>query len=345
MRIDQLTFSRFIAAIAVVIYHYGLGVYPFNTTALTSLFAQGNIAVSYFFLLSGFIMIIAYHKYDKIMPFAYWKNRFARIYPVYFLALILLLFFKLRYHNTAEFNELLLNLFMIQSWIPGKALSFNYPAWSIAVEFFFYALFPFLFNKIYKNISYKKLVIPFLVIFIISQLLFHWGIYSSFYKGYPSKSHELLFYFPPMHLAEFLIGNLTGLFFVKRLSSSYKNYDLALLLLTCALPIVLFYNAFFNFHNGLLAVLFIPFIVCTAMNNGVISKISKYKPLLFLGEISYGIYILQNPIFAWTKAILKDNNITNESINFYIPLLVLILIAGLSYLFIEAPLRKLIKRI
>lgn len=345
MRLDQLTFSRFIAAIAVVIYHFGLEVYPFNLKELYPFFKQGNIAVSYFFLLSGFIMIIAYHQYKKVAFLAYIKNRFARIYPVYFLALLILLLFKLRYHNDGEFGDFFLNLVMIQSWFPGKALSFNFPAWSLGVEFFFYALFPLLFNRYYAQFSLKKLCFMVIPFFIMSQLLFHWGMYSNWYHGYPSKSHELLFYFPPMHLSEFLIGNLAGLFFVKRWSTAKKNYDFLILSFVCLLPAILYYNIYFEFHNGLLALVFIPLIVCISMNEGILSKISAYKPLIFLGEISYGIYILQSPIFAWTKAILKDYNINNETTKFYISLLILVVIAALSYQFIEAPLRKIIKKI
>lgn len=345
MRLDQLTFSRFIAAMAVVIYHYGLEVYPFNSGPLQFFFSQGNIAVSYFFILSGFIMVIAYHHYKKIAFLTYLKKRFARIYPVYFLALILLLAFKIYYHKNSELGNLFLNIIMIQSWIPGKALSFNYPAWSLAVEFFFYALFPFLFNTFYSRISIKKLVLPILSLFIISQLVFHWGIYSAYYKGYPSKFHEFLFYFPPMHLAEFLVGNLAGLYFIQKRSNKERNYDVILLVLLCLIPLMVFYNPDLNFHNGLLAILFIPIILLISANNGFISTICKYKPLIFLGEISYGIYILQNPIFAWTKALLKDYQITNETTKFYIATLVLILIASLSFIFIETPLRKILKKI
>ncbi|MBO0592581.1 acyltransferase [Cellulophaga sp. E16_2] len=345
MRLDQLTFSRFIAAIAVVIYHYGLEVYPFNLTPIQHLFQQGNIAVSYFFMLSGFIMIIAYHHYKEIDFLAYIKKRFARIYPVYFLALIFVLAFKIYYHKESELGNLFLNLTMLQSWIPGKALSFNYPAWSLAVEFFFYALFPYVFNTYYSKISFKKLIIPIVSIFSISQLLFHWGIYSEYYEGYPSKFHDFLFYFPPMHLAEFLIGNLAGLYFIKVFLNKRKNYDLVIMLLLCLVPLAIYYNSTLNFHNGLLAILFIPLILLISANTGFITTFSKYKPLVFLGEISYGIYILQSPIFAWTKAFLKDNQITNETSKFYIATLVLILCSALCFIYIETPLRKILKKI
>src|SRR6266481_3833483 len=91
MKIEQITFTRFLAAIAIVIFHFGRGIFPFNSEMISFLFAKAGVGVSYFFILSGFVMIIAYGKKSKISPLAYYKNRFARIYPVYLIAILLLL--------------------------------------------------------------------------------------------------------------------------------------------------------------------------------------------------------------------------------------------------------------
>jgi hypothetical protein len=66
MRIEQLTFTRFIAAVAVVIFHFGREVFPFQHPILQPLVLSANIGVSYFFILSGFVMIIAYNKQPNI---------------------------------------------------------------------------------------------------------------------------------------------------------------------------------------------------------------------------------------------------------------------------------------
>ena len=95
MQLDQITFTRFIAALTVVFFHYGQNVFPANIPFLFENVTAGPIAVGYFYVLSGFIMAIAYFHTDKnkrrdFNKTKYWVARFARIYPVYLVALLLI---------------------------------------------------------------------------------------------------------------------------------------------------------------------------------------------------------------------------------------------------------------
>lgn len=155
MRVEQLTFTRFLAAISIVVFHYGGNIFPFNIKFIHLLFKQANMGVSYFFILSGFVMVIAYKDKVKIEYGDYIKRRFARIYPVYGLAILILLAYWLALKKPIDYKGLFLNLTLLQSWIPGYALSFNGTGWSLAVEMFFYFTFPFLFNYIYRSSSVR----------------------------------------------------------------------------------------------------------------------------------------------------------------------------------------------
>ncbi len=345
MRINQLTFTRFLAAISIVIYHQGKKVFPFNNKLISFLFDQANIGVSYFFILSGFVMIIAYGAQSKVNAASYFKSRFARIYPVYLLAIIILLFYQMLANGSIDFSGMILSLFVIQAWMPGHALCFNSPGWSLVAEFFFYSIFPFLFNFIYTKRKLKTLVIPICSFWLISQIVFNWLVSSSFYQGFPSKSHDLLFYFPLMHLNEFLIGNLAGLFFRTKLSGKNKNYDWHLIFLISLFITALKYSIGLNFHNGTLAILFVPMILLISLNNGKFTKIFNTKCFIFLGEISYGIYILQKPVFFWCFELYKYLPIDSPAMKFYIGVVLLILTSGISYLVVEKPLRKWIQNL
>jgi peptidoglycan/LPS O-acetylase OafA/YrhL len=343
MRSEQLTFTRFFAAISIVIFHFGKNISPFNDGTIKVLFSQAHIGVSYFFLLSGFIMILAYKEKGKIEFIDYIKRRFARIYPVYGLAILLLIVHQLIASHSLNYQGIFLNLALVQSWVPGLALSHNFPGWSISVEMFFYVLFPFLLNKFYNKYSFFTLITPIILFFAVSQIILHVLAKSSFYDGYPSKSHDLLYYFPLMHFNEFLIGNLAGLFFLKGVK--VRNYDFHVIAIILSVGILLSLKLNVDFHNGMLAIAFVPLIILVSANNGNLTRLMNHQIFIFLGEISFGMYILQAPVFLLvSRFIRKIIHVSNPTIIFYASLSVLIIFASISYKYFETPLRELINR-
>lgn len=343
MRIEQLTFTRFIAAIAIVVFHFGRDSKLFSNDYVSFVFNSANVGVSYFFVLSGFVMVIAYHN-KTVSFFSYLKNRFARIYPVYILAILLLMISKSSISINKE--DLFLNVTMLQSWFSGKATTINYPGWSLSVELFFYITFPFLLNFVYNKKSLKSITIVIIVFWILSQLLFHAVIYEVLIL--PIYSVSDIFYHPIMHFNEFLIGNLAGLYFIKRNNLNNKNYLLQIVSLFLILLVFLKFKTGINFHNGLLAIVFAPIIFLLSSSNDIISRFMSKKSLVFLGEISYSIYILQVPIWVLVTdyrmekyfGFSKELDVTAS---FFVRLFILIVFSALCYLWLEKPLRKKIK--
>lgn len=350
MRLEQLTFIRFIAAIAVVIHHFGLKVFPFSTPILHELFKQGDLGVSFFFFLSGFVMIIAYQNKKKINALNYLKNRFARIYPVFFLAAILLFVNKiLSADGYMNFKGFLLHLSMLHAWIPGYQLSYNIASWTLSVELFFYIIFPILFNAFYskKHLDLKKTLTIIFGTWLVTQIILV-VLKPNFLFDFQGSSflyNEVLRLFPLMHLNQFLVGNIFGLLFLKYGVNAVKNYDFQIIALTVLLLIILLFNPGFNLFGGLILIVFAPLVYLMACNNGMLTKMGNYKALVFLGEISYGIYILQYPVhylcnYFFTKLGLDA---INEGFKFTVMLVVLILFSAFSYLYIEKPMRDKIK--
>jgi peptidoglycan/LPS O-acetylase OafA/YrhL len=247
-------------------------------------------------------------------------------------------------NRTIDYTGLGMNILVIQAWFPGKALTMNFPGWSLAVEFFFYAIYPFLFNYIYKKRDITSLVLPILLIWIISQYVLYVIVSSSFYQGYPSKSYEFAYYFPIMHLNQFLTGNLAGLFFHKYKKKA-GNYDIPLVVVFLLIVVALKYPLGLIFHNGLLGLLFIPFILLLSLNQGVISSLFRKKFFCYLGDISYSIYILQVPVYMWMDELFRYFRINDLVMQFYLSLVMLIILSALSFSFIDVPLREKIKRV
>ncbi|UKB84302.1 acyltransferase [Chryseobacterium sp. MEBOG06] len=339
MKISQITFTRFIAAMAIVISHFNKDLFLYKIDYISNLFLRANVGVSYFFILSGFIMIIAYHKKDKIDYFEFYKNRFARIYPLYIVGL--LLYFITR-SDLFDWYKLVLYSLGIQTWIPGEAMILNFPGWSISVEFLFYLLFPLLYNHFYSKKN-KTIWVVTIVLWLITQVFSNLYPISGVYEGPHTKSHEFLYYFPIWHLNEFLIGNLAGMFFVKNFKQ--KNYDVQVILIFLLILLSLMFVPLF-YHNGLMALLFVPAILLISGNNGKITKLFSMKPLEYLGEISYAVYITHIPVLYLLREFLKVQGYQfNSNIVFAIYVIVILITSALFYQCIEKPMRNLLRKI
>ncbi|AZA66834.1 acyltransferase [Chryseobacterium carnipullorum] len=146
-----------------------------------------------------------------------------------------------------------------------------------------------------------------------------------------------------MHVSEFLVGNLAGLFFVNNFKQ--KNYDIPVVLIFTAIMLALIFIPLF-YHNGLMALLFIPLIILISRNNGVVTQLFSLKPLEYLGEASYAVYITHIPILYILREFLKWQKYTLD-INsiFWIYLIFLILTSLLFYQFVEKPLRDYLKKL
>lgn len=340
MRIEQLTFTRFIAALGIVYFHFGHDTFFYKSKYSSHLLEQANVAVSYFFVLSGFVMAVAYN--NKTVSYgSYYASRFARIYPLFLFALLMFVAYQFIINIPVDFAEFLANFFVVQAWIPGYPLTLNFTGWSLSVEFFFYLTFPFFMNYVFKKFSFKNIFIGAVIFWIISQLIFSISL-EYFYSGFPSKSHDIIHFNPIMHLNEFLIG-IVGAYVYLRIKDRKHAYSwIGIVVCALAFYFLLKYKLpYINFHNGFLAVVFLPLIVFLALDKSLISKMLNLKPFVFLGEISYGIYILQVPVYLFSVFAFERLGIS-FSFNRYV--VVLILFSSFCYILIEKPLRDFINK-
>jgi peptidoglycan/LPS O-acetylase OafA/YrhL len=242
-------------------------------------------------------------------------------------------------------TAVILNIFMLQAWIPSMATAVNAQTWSISVECFFYLLFPFLLQSVYKKFQLRCIVFWGLLLWAITQICFNTLLRSNFYTGFLTNSYHFLYFFPLFHINEFILGNIAGLFFLRYIPKGKKNYDVVLLCMFAGLLFYLSKPERLSAHDGMLAIVFIPMILLLSWNTGKITKLFSMKFFVFLGEMSYAMYLLQNPVFSFSISILKRIGITDLTACFYIRLLLLLIASALCYAFFEKPARNWIRRL
>ena len=132
--------------------------FPFYNIAPLS-YDYGWIMVELFFMLSGFGMMLGYS--EKILKHEisfknYLFKRIAKLYPLFFLTLILVTILEFIYkikvgetfvYSNYDIYHFILNLLFIQDGILGTELSFNGPSWCISISFFLYILFYYIAYK------------------------------------------------------------------------------------------------------------------------------------------------------------------------------------------------------
>jgi peptidoglycan/LPS O-acetylase OafA/YrhL len=346
MRIEQLTFTRFIAAVGIVFFHFGKGISPFNSGILATIVNNANLGVGYFFVLSGLVMVVAYQNANKPVNTAnYYFKRLAKIYPMYLLSLLVMLVLA----GAINAGKLISEVFLVQSFFPDYTFAYNWPDWSLSVEVVFYLLFPIVYNHFYLKKSFRIISISVLAFWLASQLLiFAWPYSALLYSNIPFYA---LKFGPLFHLNEFFSGNLIGLLIIQlhEKNNPAKRKRLLfplLLILPVSAALVLTMKAYhlkpeINLHNGLLLLLYTPCILLLALSKGRFSKVLSSKSLVFAGEISYCIYILQLPVFTVAALFIKFQN---PALNFYSSLALLLVASALAYNFIEEPCRRLVKK-
>ena len=245
------------------------------------------MAVSFFFILSGFLLTLIYR--------AGWTTgsyrqfiiaRFARIYPVYLLALAIQAPF---YYPLAHIHKTIAVALMVQSWTvlpsdyPG---AWNFPAWTLSVEWFFYVVFPALLWLL-ARVRRKWLAIA--AILIVSIAMDGPQAAIGAHLTWFSRHIPL----PLLRLPEFALGMLVATIQPRQLLKS-RWWTATVILLTVLLLGL-------NVHRfvTLVVIAFAAMIWLLVYEESAVRRWLEVPSLVLLGSASYAIYILQDPIRNW----------------------------------------------
>ena len=351
--IDSL---RALAVLAVIIYHVDVNYLP-----------GGFLGVDLFFVLSGYLIssliIKEFRKTGTVNLYNFYIRRARRLLPaVYFMITVGLVVMVL-------FNEVLLRKSHLDA-IFGYIYSSNWwyifhkldyfdsfgaqspfkHLWSLAIEEQFYMIFPLLFllvngkkkskdgtYKLNKNFLYVVLGLI-LVSLIAHILLFDINNISRIYFGTDTRAFSLL------------VGVVGAILYpMERLHSKVTPqqnmiYSILSLVSIAGLITVMIYTSEYNtwlYKGGflLVAILGLIVIISSGKQHTLMSKLLSFKPIVFIGKISYSLYLWHFPVLVLTTPV---SEIGNPNIFFVILRIVLTFaVAIVSYVFVETPIRKL----
>jgi peptidoglycan/LPS O-acetylase OafA/YrhL len=366
-QLHALTGLRFVAALQVVVFHCTPWATWQTPPFVRNVAGSGYVAVSLFFVLSGFILTYAHEatgtpgkNVESLDRKRFYLSRFARIYPAYAFALALVAPFYFVHTFRIDGVATLIGqsvpvATLLQAWLPSAAMAWNPPGWSLSAEAFFYAVFPFVASVIVAARPRKAIVIG--VVCYALSFLFPLAYLRIAPDGPILLSHEsmafwlnVLRYNPLVRLPEFVLGIVVARFYLAaRETAPNRMVAPVASVLAVALVALVLVNAqrvpYPVLHNGLLAPVFAVLIVSLTAGRGPIAAFLATRPLVALGEASYSLYLLHVPLLIYWIKVTK--HLPAELPRAIGPTAFVVFAVGGSLLchrFVEVPMRERVLR-
>ena len=353
-RLPSLTGLRFPAALAVFAYHATLPIPALRVLADEGavgdgyrLFGQaGALGVTFFFVLSGFVLTWSARDADR--PTAFWRRRYVKIVPPYVVAWLLAMVLFAGAYTPAW--RAVLNLFMLQVWVPDFDTNFSVdpPSWSLATEAIFYLAFPLLLPLV-RRIRPERLLAwagAVVAAIVATPALAYWLLPDT--PGIPggelasTSQYFAAYVVPPPRVLDFLLGMIVARAVLTGRWRSIGIVPSAILLLggyllteqvpylygqraTCVLP----------------AALLIASVALADVRGR--TTVLRSRVMVFLGEISFAFYLLHFIALAYGRKLLGYDRLlsTGAGVAFLLGLLVVAVLASwLLYIAVERPITQ-----
>lgn len=333
--IRPLTSIRFFAAMFVVFYHSGstfVSAQAGVPEIVKSLLLNGYTGVTFFFVLSGFILHRTYR--GKLAGRGWIKRfavaRFARIYPVYFVTLLVMIPFVGVRHDWRDVPQ----FFLLHWWItaPWPILGlWNGPSWTISVEAFFYVCFPWL-SKGSERLP-SRVILGLLSVLIVFD--FATGS-SAFFSLHPAYFDWLRWVPTPLiRLPEFMIGVLVGELHFRR---EGRPFPIPVWVPTIGLLGVLIVSHSPWVASAVTALAALLIAALADARGSLISRLLQHRAIVLLGAASYSLYLLHQPVHFYLVWLLGADK-------WLVPLqyVGVVLASVIMFLYFEEPAREWIR--
>jgi peptidoglycan/LPS O-acetylase OafA/YrhL len=285
-RFTTLDSFRGFFALLVVFYH----LHVVGAFIEMAFFRRADILLNFFFVLSGFVLAHSYGLKPRFSFRRFVISRVFRLYPLHLVMLLVFILFELvrwaAYKKGFTLNnvpftglfdpsEILPNLLLVQAWTTlTETMSFNYPSWSISIEFYIYMLF--------GGLCLLSLRSRFLLFACMAVIAF-----TMIFTG-----NEPLVWRAMLGLSCFFAGNITYLVYllIRDRFVPVRWLMTVLEVVTLSIGYWMVMNDFEN-RSPIASVTFCGLVLLFAFEAGWVSTFLKTGVFRLLGKLSYSIYM------------------------------------------------------
>lgn len=302
--IETLQSLRFIFFVMIFMSH-------FEYDGLPAFDAGGDCGVSFFFILSGFVLSSAYGNKVSSDGFRYRQfmaRRVKKLYPLHLLCLLAFVVINIRSMDAGTLVRLLPNLLLVQSWIPSAGFYFsaNAVSWFLSDILLCYAVFPVVFRAVRR-------MTPMALTGAWAAVL---AAYAVLLCNIPdAMTNAIVYVFPPVRTVDFAIGVTlwrVAVWLKKRRIAVFESRltaTAAELAVFAALAMTLAAHPYVNLQIRT-ACLFWPVNVAIILlfacekQGGAVAWLLRRKPLIWLGNISFPLFMVHQMAISITLAVL-----------------------------------------
>jgi peptidoglycan/LPS O-acetylase OafA/YrhL len=340
--VPPLTGIRALAALLVLGMHAEQNV-PVGLDLLLPFFARGYLGVDFFFVLSGFIITHVYlaslaSPNLRTVQIFLW-HRFIRLYPVHITVLAGLVAivsfvgaagFALNNPQEWQWNDLLLQLALLQAWGVTRSPGWNVPSWSISAEWFAYLLFPLLAPGLMWVRERAIALLIAAAALAAMALLFAMADWTlNTWDGAPALTRVF---------GEFLCG--AALCRAVALSHELPRGDI----LGTGAFVAFLFGASAGLQDFALVALLALTILGTSTSGGHLMRILGSRPFVWLGEISYSVYMVHFPVLIvirllWERLGFAEWQPAGKIFAFLATVVLVVALAAMLFYVVERPAR------
>lgn len=349
--LPALTGIRTLLAFSIVLFHFT----PPHLGLLYPFVDSGYVFVGVFFLISGYILTYNYaDRAQTLNKRNFWVARFARLYPIYLLALLVsvkMLEDEWAVRSHADFwKGVVLTPLLLQGWSPDLATFWNTVAWTLSCEVMLYAAFPWLIRIPWPKTTGRliALLLTFWVIGMIPHVLYLLlnpdGLDGPVTRYSSTYLLRFLKYTPLPYTCTFLVGVTLGK--LQHALSITERRRFAIAAASIGALLVVFYGfvqdlPYLLMHGGLLTPLFAALVLGLSGTNPLAS-VFAWRPLLIVGESSYCLYLLHFNVLILIRKGHLSQHLHLSAFDPWFSYVFVILFSLAAFRFVENPARRAI---